>query len=301
MEAEQLRLSAEEIANRLDRPQRTKSGWLACCPAHSDRSPSLSVKDGDRGFPVFFCYAGCTYEAIAAALGISSESPVAPPPPPAPPPRKPKPEAEGEAVADRLLTGEELAIQPEFYRQPHHDFMQRREQYFPYLTAAREVWATIKRVDIPGQPKKVQPTTTLPDGPRPLYLLPELMAQSERAGPSWSLKARRRYTGRCSMNPNGQSQQASAARRLPTKQIGHQLKTGRSSYGETMTRPDRSIASRWPSYASRQARRVSTSSKCRKNGRKNGTLRTRCHRAQPLTMCSGWCLPRSRGRMTVLS
>ena len=182
MEAEQLRLSAEEIANRLDRPQRTKSGWLACCPAHSDRSPSLSVKDGDRGFPVFFCYAGCTYEAIAAALGISSESPVAPPPPPAPPPRKPKPEAEGEAVADRLLTGEELAIQPEFYRQPHHDFMQRREQYFPYLTAAREVWATIKRVDIPGQPKKVQPTTTLPDGPRPLYLLPELMAQSELGG-----------------------------------------------------------------------------------------------------------------------
>ena len=182
MEAKKLRHSAEEIANRLEKPQRTKDGWLARCPAHPDKSPSLSIKDGDKGFPLYYCYAGCGYEEIEAALGILPKSPVAPPPPA--PSSKPKPEAEGEAVAealtDRLLmTGEELAIPPEFYHQPHHDFMQRREQFFPYLDANREIWATVRRVDVPGQPKRIQPTTTLPDGPRPLYLLPQLLEQGE--------------------------------------------------------------------------------------------------------------------------
>ena len=182
MEAKKLRHSAEEIAHRLEKPQKTKNGWLACCPAHSDKSPSLSVKDGDKGFPLYYCYGGCTFEEIEAALGISSESPVAPPAPPAPPPRKPKPEAVAEALTDRLLTGSELAIQPEFYRQPHHEFMQRREQFFPYLTANREVWATVRRIDTPGEPKKIWPTAALPDGLRPLYLLPELLAQPKQGG-----------------------------------------------------------------------------------------------------------------------
>ena len=191
MEAKQLRHSAEEIANRLEKPQQTKDGWLACCPAHPDKSPSLSIKDGDKGFPVFYCYAGCTYEAIAAALGISSESP---PPPPAPSP-KPKPEAEWEAAyrakysepvaeapPDHLLTGWQLAISPDFYHQPWSKYSKGATQYFSYFDANREIWATVKRVDVPGQPKKIQPTTMLPDGPRPLYLLPQLLAQSELGG-----------------------------------------------------------------------------------------------------------------------
>ena len=182
MEAKKLRLSAEEIANRLDRPQRTRGGWLACCPAHDDASPSLSIGEGDAGQLLLHCFAGCRFEEIEAALGILPESPVAPPAPPAPAPRKPKPEAEGEALTDRQLTGSQLAVQPEFYRQPHHEFMQRREQFFPYLTANREVWATIRRIDTPGQPKKIWPTAALPDGPRPLYLLPELLAQPKQGG-----------------------------------------------------------------------------------------------------------------------
>ena len=90
MEAKKLRLSAEEIANRLDRPQRTRGGWLACCPAHDDASPSLSIGEGDAGQLLLHCFAGCRFEEIEAALGILPESPVAPPAPPAPAPRKPK-------------------------------------------------------------------------------------------------------------------------------------------------------------------------------------------------------------------
>lgn len=39
----------------------------APCPAHEDRSPSLSLRDGDRGVLVT-CHAGCTREAVIDAL-----------------------------------------------------------------------------------------------------------------------------------------------------------------------------------------------------------------------------------------
>ena len=49
------------------------SGNYQChCPGPShkrgDRTPSLSVKDGRNGRPVLFCFAGCGYDEIAAAL-----------------------------------------------------------------------------------------------------------------------------------------------------------------------------------------------------------------------------------------
>lgn len=41
---------------------------LARCPTHNDRSPSLSVRDGDDGAIWFTCFAGCTRRDIAAEL-----------------------------------------------------------------------------------------------------------------------------------------------------------------------------------------------------------------------------------------
>lgn len=41
------------------------------CPAHDDRTPSLSVSIGDDGAPIFHCHGGCTPAAVLAALGLS--------------------------------------------------------------------------------------------------------------------------------------------------------------------------------------------------------------------------------------
>lgn len=41
---------------------------VAACPAHDDRSPSLSLADGASGRLLLKCHAGCGYEAIIAAL-----------------------------------------------------------------------------------------------------------------------------------------------------------------------------------------------------------------------------------------
>jgi len=43
--------------------------WSARCPAHDDKSPSLSVRDaGDR--VLFHCHAGCHPEDILKAIGL---------------------------------------------------------------------------------------------------------------------------------------------------------------------------------------------------------------------------------------
>jgi RecA-family ATPase len=60
-------VDAAEIASRLSKPKRAGAGWIACCPAHEDSTPSLSINDGDKG-PVFKCHAGCSQESVLNAI-----------------------------------------------------------------------------------------------------------------------------------------------------------------------------------------------------------------------------------------
>lgn len=48
------------------------SGWMACCPAHKDRNPSLSVSEGNDGRVLLNCFAGCSTESVLAALGLTA-------------------------------------------------------------------------------------------------------------------------------------------------------------------------------------------------------------------------------------
>src|SRR5262249_10331976 len=41
---------------------------LARCPAHDDRTPSLSVSDGNDGKVLVHCHAGCSQDAVIVAL-----------------------------------------------------------------------------------------------------------------------------------------------------------------------------------------------------------------------------------------
>ena len=43
-------------------------GWMARCPAHDDREPSLSIRDADDGKVLVRCHAGCDQERVIAAL-----------------------------------------------------------------------------------------------------------------------------------------------------------------------------------------------------------------------------------------
>jgi hypothetical protein len=62
-------MTAESLLARLLGVRRSGSGWLAKCPAHRDRNPSLSISERD-GKVLLHCFAGCTAESICATLGI---------------------------------------------------------------------------------------------------------------------------------------------------------------------------------------------------------------------------------------
>ncbi|OQK17245.1 hypothetical protein AU255_04965 [Methyloprofundus sedimenti] len=45
--------------------------WMACCPAHEDRSPSLGIKITDDDRILIHCFAGCEVGAIVSAIGLT--------------------------------------------------------------------------------------------------------------------------------------------------------------------------------------------------------------------------------------
>jgi 5S rRNA maturation endonuclease (ribonuclease M5) len=64
-----LMFTAERVAGALKKTKKQADGsWIACCPAHNDRNPSLSIEDGDDVPVVLYCHAGCEYSEIAEAL-----------------------------------------------------------------------------------------------------------------------------------------------------------------------------------------------------------------------------------------
>lgn len=62
---------AHRLLNRLDRVEHSGQGrWLARCPAHDDRTPSLTVRETDDGTVLLHCFAGCGADAVMAAVGL---------------------------------------------------------------------------------------------------------------------------------------------------------------------------------------------------------------------------------------
>ena len=45
--------------------------WLARCPAHSDKHPSLAIRELDDGRILAHCFAGCAVESVLAAVGLT--------------------------------------------------------------------------------------------------------------------------------------------------------------------------------------------------------------------------------------
>jgi putative DNA primase/helicase len=60
-------MTAESIARALG-GHRAGATWMACCPVHEDRSPSLSINAGKGGKVLVRCHAGCDQRDLIAAL-----------------------------------------------------------------------------------------------------------------------------------------------------------------------------------------------------------------------------------------
>jgi len=64
-------MRAGDLLARLDGVRETGPGkWIARCPAHEDRSPSLSVREVNDGTILIKCFAGCDTLAVCRSIGI---------------------------------------------------------------------------------------------------------------------------------------------------------------------------------------------------------------------------------------
>lgn len=65
-------VTLRDVLSRLQKVKGPRNGrWMACCPAHNDRSPSLAVTVASTGYVRLKCFShGCAPESIWAAMGF---------------------------------------------------------------------------------------------------------------------------------------------------------------------------------------------------------------------------------------
>jgi len=61
----------EDLLGLLQGVRPTGDGWMALCPAHDDRNPSLSIKRTEDRL-LIHCHAGCAFDAILDKLGLKA-------------------------------------------------------------------------------------------------------------------------------------------------------------------------------------------------------------------------------------
>jgi 5S rRNA maturation endonuclease (ribonuclease M5) len=66
-------MQINDLVQRLNAKQTGNNQYAAHCPAHDDKTPSLSIATGDDGRILLHCQAGCPLENIIWALGITSQ------------------------------------------------------------------------------------------------------------------------------------------------------------------------------------------------------------------------------------
>jgi hypothetical protein len=166
----------EMLLEKLPGATKSGAGWSARCPAHDDRKASLSIGEGDDGRALVKCHAGCTVEAIVAAVGLTVRDLM-------PPGKGPTPKVQfggtnkSEASTPRgkaFPTASAAVASLEAKHGP-------RSGLWTYHDAAGEPVGVVVRWDT-GDGKDIRPAARFPDGwrvgampaPRPLYHLPEL-------------------------------------------------------------------------------------------------------------------------------
>jgi hypothetical protein len=65
-------MTAEALLDRLEGVKQTSPDqWVARCPAHEDKHPSLSIAETADGVILLHCFSGCGIESIVSAIGLN--------------------------------------------------------------------------------------------------------------------------------------------------------------------------------------------------------------------------------------
>lgn len=168
----------EKILVLLENARPTGDGkWLACCPAHQDHSPSLSISTGDDGRVLLHCFAGCKPKAIVSALNLTMSDLFSPS-------TNGKHKGSGKVGGKSYPTAEKAwkAVGYAICRQHPGT---RVNKLWPYQDSSGNIVAYVVRWDMPDGSKEYRPISLHADDWRikdlpglwPLYEFPTLLTE----------------------------------------------------------------------------------------------------------------------------
>lgn len=65
-------MNVDDLLQRLEKvSKKGNQRWTACCPAHRDKTPSLSIREGEDGQVLLYCFGGCGAIDVLDSLGLS--------------------------------------------------------------------------------------------------------------------------------------------------------------------------------------------------------------------------------------
>jgi DNA primase len=65
-------MAIDVLLSRLSKVKQTgQDKWLACCPSHGDKSPSLTIRLIDDGRILVHCFAGCGACDVVESVGLT--------------------------------------------------------------------------------------------------------------------------------------------------------------------------------------------------------------------------------------
>src|SRR5687767_9180806 len=68
-------MSIDTLLSQLSGVKRTGDGrWIARCPAHDDKHPSLSIRELGDGRLLLHCFAGCSIQEVLGAVSLDFDS-----------------------------------------------------------------------------------------------------------------------------------------------------------------------------------------------------------------------------------
>lgn len=68
-------MRADNLLSRLEKVRATGNGtWIACCPAHADKHPSMTIRELEDERVLVHCFAECSVESILQAVGLEFDA-----------------------------------------------------------------------------------------------------------------------------------------------------------------------------------------------------------------------------------
>lgn len=64
-------MEVTDFLSRLEGVKGRNGSWIARCPSHQDRTPSLTVKELGDGRILIHCFGGCGTDSVLGVLGLA--------------------------------------------------------------------------------------------------------------------------------------------------------------------------------------------------------------------------------------